>query len=413
MSYLPRTSVTRLYWGNDFNGERISYVHETESLYRAGGNTPGFRSYRRRHRSGLPINDLVVVGHRSSPGDSRTIATIIDNWGNITTQSRHDIPMGPTPTEDEVLKQKAYLACVSRMNSKMKDTDLNLAQGMGERKQVVDMIATTARRLASCYLSLHRGDWKNCVAILGLSVKYVEKRSGKAVKQFQNSFQGDPKTAAAGLWLEFQYGWRPLLSDIHEAAELVAKNNVRRENDSLFMTKTITAKVTLNKKHNVQKVQTADEATIVVQETAYTHRLLYRVRVENEFLRFSSQLGITNPALLAWELTPFSFVVDWFLPIGNYLSNAQAAWGLSFADGSSSVRYVGRTYGNSTTGMKTGGQVGQSKSQILYRPVEYFSYTRTPIYGFLKEPLPTFKSPVSLEHAANAVALLLQVFKKK
>lgn len=30
-------------------------------------------------------------------------------------------------------------------------------------------------------------------------------------------------------------------------------------------------------------------------------------------------LGFTNPAAVLWEATPFSFVVDWFLPIGDYL----------------------------------------------------------------------------------------------
>jgi hypothetical protein len=29
--------------------------------------------------------------------------------------------------------------------------------------------------------------------------------------------------------------------------------------------------------------------------------------------------GLLNPAAVAWELLPFSFVVDWFLPVGRYL----------------------------------------------------------------------------------------------
>jgi hypothetical protein len=32
-------------------------------------------------------------------------------------------------------------------------------------------------------------------------------------------------------------------------------------------------------------------------------------------------LGLYDPAGLAWELLPFSFVADWFVPIGNYLEN--------------------------------------------------------------------------------------------
>jgi hypothetical protein len=33
------------------------------------------------------------------------------------------------------------------------------------------------------------------------------------------------------------------------------------------------------------------------------------------------QLGLLDPATVLWEIIPYSFVVDWFLPIGSYLDN--------------------------------------------------------------------------------------------
>ena len=33
------------------------------------------------------------------------------------------------------------------------------------------------------------------------------------------------------------------------------------------------------------------------------------------------QLGLADPATVVWELIPYSFVVDWFIPIGSYLEN--------------------------------------------------------------------------------------------
>ena len=35
----------------------------------------------------------------------------------------------------------------------------------------------------------------------------------------------------------------------------------------------------------------------------------------------ANQLGLVNPASVAWELIPFSFLVDWFLPVGKFLES--------------------------------------------------------------------------------------------
>jgi hypothetical protein len=43
--------------------------------------------------------------------------------------------------------------------------------------------------------------------------------------------------------------------------------------------------------------------------------------------------GITNPLLLAWELLPYSFVVDWFIPVGDWLATVDYSLGLSFKEG--------------------------------------------------------------------------------
>ncbi len=45
-----------------------------------------------------------------------------------------------------------------------------------------------------------------------------------------------------------------------------------------------------------------------------------RVRVDNPNLFLASRLGLTNPAAVAWELVPYSFVVDWFVNVGDYLN---------------------------------------------------------------------------------------------
>jgi hypothetical protein len=44
--------------------------------------------------------------------------------------------------------------------------------------------------------------------------------------------------------------------------------------------------------------------------------------------------GLINIAENAWELIPFSFVVDWFVGVGDFLHNITALAGLTFENGS-------------------------------------------------------------------------------
>jgi hypothetical protein len=43
-----------------------------------------------------------------------------------------------------------------------------------------------------------------------------------------------------------------------------------------------------------------------------------------------AQLGFTNPAAIAWEITPFSFVFDWFYQVGDYLNALSVLSGFEF-----------------------------------------------------------------------------------
>lgn len=69
--------------------------------------------------------------------------------------------------------------------------------------------------------------------------------------------------------------------------------------------------------------------------------------VDNADLLARSQLGMTKSDLLlaAWEVVPFSFVLDWALPIGDFIEANLATQGLKFRSGYTSIRVreLGRT----------------------------------------------------------------------
>lgn len=53
------------------------------------------------------------------------------------------------------------------------------------------------------------------------------------------------------------------------------------------------------------------------------------VRVNNENLYLANQLGLTNPASVAWDVVGGSFLVNWFIPVDLFLQSMSAHLGLS------------------------------------------------------------------------------------
>jgi len=128
-----------------------------------------------------------------------------------------------------------------------------------------------------------------------------------------------------------------------------------------------------------------------------------RVRKIDQF----ALLGLTDPASLAWEKLPWSFVIDWIIPAGNYLEAINLNRALA-ADYVISSHFTSTAYG-----------IKNKLANTNYVGGVHFNHTdvRTTrnIASHLDVRLPTVKSwdkIASWQHAANAVALLTQIFRR-
>jgi len=108
----------------------------------------------------------------------------------------------------------------------------------------------------------------------------------------------------------------------------------------------------------------------------------------------ASQLGFVNPVSVAWQLVPFSFVVDWFVNVGQFIG--------SYTD------FVGVEQSNPCV---TRYQVADCIVSANNRP---YVYEGLSIYvrRTLGIPSPSLKvrpwNGVSPVRAATAIALLIQ-----
>lgn len=121
--------------------------------------------------------------------------------------------------------------------------------------------------------------------------------------------------AFAENWLAFHFGWEPLVKDIYASAQHVL---------APYPPHKVRAKGTYK---DFAEWQSASSAFNQV----FTTRVLVGCEVvisdENAYSR--QQMGLQNPFSLAWELVPFSFVVDWFANVGQCIGQYSMFAGLS------------------------------------------------------------------------------------
>jgi hypothetical protein len=189
------------------------------------------------------------------------------------------------------------------------------------------MVVKRLTQLALMANDLRRGNISSAISrVKGKPV------SRSHVKRFQRSYGVNPAKAAGNAWLELQYGWLPLIGDVYQAAQLLAYVSQREKN--LVCTIRVSARREAEEV-NVQPASPYPGANVVFDEIrkwTEQKRLVFHYRLQDEGLQVASLLGLTNPLEIVWELVPFSFVADWFIPIGDFISNASALHGITPLD---------------------------------------------------------------------------------
>jgi hypothetical protein len=123
-----------------------------------------------------------------------------------------------------------------------------------------------------------------------------------------------------------------------------------------------------------------------------------RVAISNPNLYLANAMGLINPVQIAWQLLPGSFLVDWFIPVEQFLGTATDFLGLRVE--SSYTSWFAR--GNYSEYWTTYGW----KGTVVFAETERAAGINLP--SLTLRPL---KIP-SLKRAANAVSLAIQAFHK-
>jgi len=302
------------------------------------------------------------------------------------------------PTLEQIFSLEAKAMTASRLA--IKNQKVNIGQVFGERRQTVRLFEDTARRIVDAVVAVKHGSFNKAAKALGVAGSAVKHR--KLIRDLDKN----PAKAIAKAWLELQYGWKPLLDDVYGSAEAVAKADLRQVGEMSSKKTSVSESWTENR---------SDNATYDWENKGtwkYSIKYVVYFTVPNENIKTLSELGIINPVSVAWELVPFSFVVDWFLPIGNWINSWDATSGLVFQKGSKTVAWEcdsasnirGRVDEGNWYGFTEYVRSGNGSLQFIY-------INRSALSGWPSISVPQIKNPFSGQHIANLLALLTVSFK--
>lgn len=276
---------------------------------------------------------------------------------------------------------------LGKIYEKAKAQNVNLANFLAEIGKTKDSFVEIVRRIASVALAAKKGRFKQAWQKL--------LPQGVSSKQLANDHL---------LWT---YGIAPLLGDIDGMAKQLAEGF--KDGESIVVKSANEIQRKSQTSGTVSSPLLRRRETLQL-ETTITVRSVLRYKLSNPALQNLSQLGLTNPATVAWELTPWSFVIDWIIPIGGWLDTLDTWLMLQ------PVSY------HETTVIKQKvicvavhtGSVGSSGNECdTFGGTTYWEkenvYVSRQTKSLPRPPFPVVKNPVSGAHLANALALLRQI----
>lgn len=307
---------------------------------------------------------------------------------------------------------------VNKALLKLKNQKVDLAVAFGERKELEEMVYSFCNysiKAIDLIRKVHPKGWARALknpkgaskAMLAIKKarserKALTRRNRQRVGYYGKEFLND--------YLAFQYGMKPFMQDCYGAADAL---NHREVGGNSPYTVCVKASTRNSETKNWFKSSSVDPywGVPVVDRINQTCFVRIDYYMDNPINANMSALGITNPAAFTYELTGFSFVLDWVFPLGDYLSAFDADFGYQFRAGS--ITKVNSVSGSGSTPIYTGTNpywvyedMGTGAFYCTKR-----SMIRTVLTSSPWPKVPSLKNPFSGVHVANAIALIASRFR--
>lgn len=223
--------------------------------------------------------------------------------------------------------------------------------------QAYGMVAARTLQLVGFAEAVRRGNFKLAAKILEMP------KPPRGVKASRS---------AASNYLEFHFGWSPVMADIWNSVEILQG----APKMTLVKGQSRNSQVTV-----INRNPAPSSTRIDVKRESFVQYGV-RVKVTNPNLFLANQLGLVNPAVVAADLVPFSFVLDWFVNLNDFLSYSTDFLGLELDESSYTTVVHHMTYGEYFRGEAPWSTDTQHKYAYVW--MERKNGVTKPSFGFRK-----------------------------
>ncbi len=294
-----------------------------------------------------------------------------------------------------------YNECLDKFGQKTRGS-LDLSVSFFEWEQSVQL----ARNLSP------KGLMRLSSQIYDTYIRRPLKSSGRWNSRHANGDLYGQARIPADLWLQYQYGLRPLMQDVFDTALEAA-----RYADTTLQLIEASVRKPFNGdiSHNFGNTGTTPNIFNGVRDCKgerickISAQMQFNATGKDALARFTS----LNPASIAWELIPYSFVVDWFVDVGTYLRSMETALlnGSTFKNGYISELLAYDAYPE----MEWRNQLINSYRWTgkVSAQLHYSEFERRVLSSYPLPALPRFKANLGSSQLLSAAALLTQFLPKE
>lgn len=229
---------------------------------------------------------------------------------------------------------------------------------LSSRHSDPDGVLSELFRNAMNSISCNTNTVANCVDIID-TINDI--RTGRIFSSVAELASKSNIKKASSLWMGYRYSYQTTKSDIEEYADKICK----------------LAYYNPNSQHIVRSGLSANGNT-------YHCKVIYHDKRQNDACELYKKLKRSGAALdlyNTWDMVPLSFVVDWFLPIGDFLEDLSSNWVstpgyFSFSSITISTKWIDkiRTSNGSVT-------VSAYRRSVTTKPPDFWSYSEDPSTG--------------------------------
>lgn len=218
---------------------------------------------------------------------------------------------------DSSLAQLALNRCEKKFGGLVQKDSIQWANNLLEAGRGYATVVARLSSLLRFSKAVRRFQFDEAFKHLGITalndreVVKVKRKLVKEAKNFSNN------------WLAYKFFLEPTMQDIQNALQVLSSAD--------FGSRQVRARA-MAKSQTVYRSTAGGDSINVITDHFCGCQMICSVRIVNPNVFLAQNLGFASPGSILWEATPWSFVVDWFANVGQFIGQYDYLMGLSVSD---------------------------------------------------------------------------------